>query len=189
MRKWFESKFERILLAVLKNKRAKVKVGFKRVLPLHELIADRWEKAEYLGFEKGASVYDACYVFGDVKVGANTWVGPFTVLDGTGGLTIGSNCSISAGVHIYTHSSVKWAVSGGKMAYEYAAVHIADNCFIGPHSIIQKGVTIGRCSVIAANSFVNNDVGEFEIAGGSPAKKIGKVKVAENGEYELHFNE
>src|SRR5688500_12635029 len=116
-----------ILIHFFKQRRDFVRKKFKRVLPTGELLNDRWEKASYLGFGKKSSVYDSCIVFGDVKVGENTWVGPNTILDGSGGLTIGSNCSVSAGVQIYTHDSVQWAISGGKAPYEYAPVLIEDN--------------------------------------------------------------
>ena len=33
--------------------------------------------------------YDSVLVIGDVQVGKNTWIGPFVVLDGSGGLEIG----------------------------------------------------------------------------------------------------
>ena len=44
-------------------------------------------------------------------VGEGTWIGAFTVIDGSGGLTIGRGCDISSGVHIYTHSSTRRCVS------------------------------------------------------------------------------
>ena len=44
-------------------------------------------------------------------VGEGTWIGAFTVIDGSGGLTIGKGCDISSGVHIYTHSSARRCVS------------------------------------------------------------------------------
>ena len=91
---------------------------FQRDLPLSELLFDRWERAKTLGFGKGTSIYHNSYVYGDVSVGKNTWIGPFTILDGTGCLKIGSYCSISAGVQIYTHDSVKWAITGGKAPYD-----------------------------------------------------------------------
>src|ERR1700741_4941899 len=105
------------LIALFKyilGKRNLMRSKLNRVLPLNEVLTDRWKKAAYLGFGKGTSIYDSSVVFGNVKVGDNTWVGPFTILDGPGDLTIGSHCSISAGVHIYTHDTVQWAVSGGK---------------------------------------------------------------------------
>ena len=109
-------------------------------LPFGDYIVDRWEKAKNLGFGEGSSIYDSAIVIGDVKVGKNTWIGPFTVLDGTGGLEIGDTCSISAGVQIYTHDTVEWAISGGKHPKEQAPVQIGNRCYIGPNSIISKGV-------------------------------------------------
>jgi hypothetical protein len=70
--------------------RAEMRNQWNRDLPLEELLFDRWERAERLGFGKGTSIYHNSYVYGDVKVGRNTWIGPFTVLDGSGGLKIGS---------------------------------------------------------------------------------------------------
>jgi acetyltransferase-like isoleucine patch superfamily enzyme len=105
-----------------------------------------------------------------VKIGRNTWIGPFTVLDGSGDLIIGDNCSISAGVQIYTHDTVEWATSGGIKKAQYAPVTIGSCCYIGPNVIISKGVTIGDGCVIGANSFVNADVASGMKAWGTPAK-------------------
>lgn len=142
------------------------------MLPVGDQLSDRWEKAEFLGFGKGASIYDSAYVFGDVSVGENTWVGPNVILDGSGGLSIGSNCSISAAVQIYSHDSVNWAISGGKASYEYESTSIGDNCYIGPNTIIQRGVTIGTGVVVGANSFVNCNVPDHHKAYGSPVKIV-----------------
>ena len=145
---------------------------YKRLLPLSELLQDRWEKANFAGFGKGTSVYDSSYIFGDVTVGDNTWVGPFTILDGSGGLSIGSNCSVSAGVQIYTHDTVRWAVSGGLDPYEYDKVIIEDNCYIGPNTIIAKGVHLRKGTIVGANSFVNKSYPENAKIAGNPAKII-----------------
>lgn len=162
---------------------------WRRVLPAGEEISDRWEKARYLGFGEGTSIYDSSLVIGDVKVGKNTWIGPFTILDGSGGLEIGDYCSISAGVHIYTHDSVKWALSGGRAKYEHAPVRIGNCCYIGPQSIIGKGVRIGDHCLIGANSLVTSDQDDYSIAAGSPCKVIGRVKVDEMGLIELLMKE
>ena len=113
-------------------------------MPFGELLIDRSKKASLLNFGEGTTIHDSSYVYGDVAVGKNTWIGPFTVLDGSGGLKIGANCSISTGVQIYSHDTIDWATSGGEKPYEYAPVVIEDNCYIGPNSIIQKGVTIKK---------------------------------------------
>lgn len=147
--------------------------NYKRSLPLNEVLSNRWEKARSLGFGEGTSVYDSCCVFGEVLVGKNTWIGPFTILDGSGGLEIGNNCSISAGVQIYSHDSVDWAISGGEKPYAYAATKIGDNCYIGPNTIIAKGIEIGKGTIVGANSFVNQSFPPDSKIAGSPARLIG----------------
>ena len=57
---------------------------FNRSLPFADEVLDRWERAKKLKFGEGTSIYDSSYVFGEVVVGKNTWIGPFTVIDGSG---------------------------------------------------------------------------------------------------------
>ena len=109
-----EQKILSWLLKVYKRLFDGKKDKFDRGLPFADCFVDRWEKAEALGFGKGTSIYDSSLVLGDVKVGENSWIGPNTVLDGSGGLEIGSNCSISAGVQIYSHDSVSRSIVTGK---------------------------------------------------------------------------
>ncbi|MHA4875698.1 hypothetical protein, partial [Enterococcus faecium] len=52
------------------------------------------------------------WIIGDPEIGEGTWIGAFTVIDGSGGLHIGAGCDISSGVQIYTHSSMRRCVSG-----------------------------------------------------------------------------
>lgn len=150
---------------------------FARSLPLCEGLFDRWERARELGFGEESSIYPSALVYGDVRVGAHTWIGPYTLLDGSGGaLSIGSWCSVSTGVHIYTHDTVRYALSSGKVPKREAHVSIGDNVFIGAQSVITAGVRIGSRCLIAANSLVIRDVPEGSIVGGTPAKLIGHVE-------------
>ena len=41
-------------------------------------------------------------------------------------------------------------------------------------AVILQGVTIGKGAVVCAGAVVNKDVGDYEIVGGVPAKKIGE---------------
>lgn len=153
-----------------------------RVLPLGEMVVDRWEKARLLHFGEGASIYDSAIVFGDVRVGAQSWIGPQVVLDGAAApVRIGSWCSISASVHIYTHDSVAWAVTGGTASYPSGPVHIGEKVYIGPMSVIAKGVTIGDGCIIGAHSFVNSDIPAGYAAWGSPARVVGRVVLHKDG--------
>lgn len=160
-----------------------------RDLPLEELISDRWERAKALGFGEGASIYQSSYVYGRVSVGAHTWIGPLTLLDGSGGLTIGEHCSISAGVQIYTHDTVKSALSGGVAPYERAPVVIGSNCYIGSQTVIAKGVTVGDHCIVGACSFVNRYLPPFTVAFGVPCRPAGRVSIAPDGSVEVIIDE
>lgn len=147
-----------------------------RMTPAGDYLQDRWSRAEELGFGSESSIYDSALVIGDVKVGRKTWIGPFVVLDGSGGLSIGNNCSISAGVQIYSHDSVSWANSGGIQSIPRASVKIGDRCYLGPNVVVQRGVVIGDGAVIGANSLVNQNVPEGSFFAGNPAKLIRDAK-------------
>src|SRR2546423_10331063 len=105
-----ETEGHRALLDLHRALRHEMKARWNRSVPFADELFDRWERAAFLGFGSGASIYDSSLVLGDVQVGEETWIGPFTVLDGRGGLTIGKYCSISAGVQLYSHDTVKWAL-------------------------------------------------------------------------------
>ncbi len=151
---------------------------FDRSLPFADaVLRNRWERAQALGFGEGASIYDSAIVYGAVAVGEHSWIGPSVLLDGSGGpLSIGAWCSISAGVHIYTHDTVLRSLSGGVMDRYCAAVSIGDRCYIGAQSVIRAGVQIGTMCVVGANSFIHRDVPERSIVGGSPGRILGRVE-------------
>lgn len=177
------------LRELYKALRTEMKRKWNRDLPLEELLFDRWERANQLGFGEGTSIYHNSYVYGDVKVGKNTWIGPFTILDGSGGLEIGSNCSVSSGVQIYSHDTVMWALSEGKAEYERRPVRIGDCCYIGSQTVITKGVAIGSYTVIGALSLVNKDIPDNSIVMGVPAKIAGKVVIDKEGKIALCYDD
>ena len=143
---------------------------YNRSLPFGDMIVDRWEKAKLLNFGEGTSIYDNSLVLGEVHVGKNTWIGPNTLLDGSGGrLIIGDNCSVSAGVQIYTHDTVRKSLSGGKATIEKSSTSIGNDCYIGPNTIIVKGVKVGDRVVIGANSLVLKDIPSDCKVFGTPA--------------------
>lgn len=151
--------------------------AFHRDLPFEELVFDRWERAKELGFGDGSSIYHNTYVMFDVKVGKNTWIGPSVMLDGRGGLCIGDWCSISAGVHIYTHDTVQWSLTGGNAEIETAPVQIGNCTYIGSQSIILPGVSVGDHCVIGAGSLVKHNIPDYSIAVGTPARITGSVNI------------
>lgn len=174
---------------IIHEKRLAMREKWNRTLPTAELFSNRWEKAEFLGFGEGTSVYDSAIVMGEVSVGKNVWVGPNTILDGTGGrLSIGDGCDVSMGVQIYTHDTVKRCISGGKCPIENGDVSIGNNCYIAPMTIISKGVKIGNHCVVAAHSFVNSSFDDFSIIAGIPARKIGEIKIVDDSIEYIYYS-
>ncbi|WP_428966740.1 acyltransferase [Micromonospora fluostatini] len=126
-----------------------------------------------------ANPYNAhAWIVGEPVIGAGTWIGAFTVIDGSGGLTIGAGCDISSGAQIYTHSSVRRCVSG--RAYpqvDRAPVTIGDRVFIGANATVLMGVTIGDGAVVGAGAVVTRDVPAGTVVAGVPARVVSTVEV------------
>ena len=153
---------------------------WKRYIPFFDILFDRWTNAKDFGFGDRSNISHNSYIFGDVQIGKNTFIGPFTILDGNAGLEIGNNSSIAAGVQIYSHDSIGRALSGHKVDQKFGKVKIGDNCFIGPNSVITQGVSIGDNCFIGANSVITFDVKSKSAVAGNPSKIIGKVNIINN---------
>jgi len=118
------------------------------------------------------------WIVGDPDIGEGTWIGAFTVIDGSGGLTIGAGCDISTGAHIYSHSTARRCVS--RRAYgavDRESTRLGEAVFVGANATIMMGVSIGDQAVIAAGAVVTDDVAARTIVAGVPATKIGEVHV------------
>jgi acetyltransferase-like isoleucine patch superfamily enzyme len=142
----------------------------QRHVSVGDLLTDRRETARELDFGEGTSCYDNVLVLGKVTVGKNCWIGPNVVLDGSGGLSIGDHIDISAGVQIYTHDTLRRVSSEGVDKIDYAPTRIGSRVYIGPQTVIQKGVVIGDDVVIGTLSFVNRDIPSGAKVWGVPAK-------------------
>lgn len=155
----------------------RLRAEWQRSLSFEDGFFDRWGRAERLGWGEGTSIYNSAMVLEPVEIGRDTWIGPWAVLDGSGGgLRIGSNVNVSAGVHIYTHDTMLACLSGGTLPRREGPVVIGDRTFIGPQSVITAGVTIGHHCVVGAKSFVNKDVPPRTMVAGSPARPFGRVE-------------
>ena len=55
-------------------------------------------------------------------------------------------------------------------------IRIGDNCFIGAHSIILPGVTLGKEVIVGAGAVVTKSYPDGSIVAGNPARLIGNSK-------------
>jgi acetyltransferase-like isoleucine patch superfamily enzyme len=141
---------------------------------------DQLPKWSEIKNEVGVEFNQFCIIRGKqfISMGEDVWIGYFTLIDGSGGLEIGSRVSISSGVHIYTHDSTEFRqrnlekdpINGTHI--KRAPVKIGNNVQIGANAVIAPGVTIGDNVIIGALSFVNKDILSNSVAVGCPCKVI-----------------
>jgi acetyltransferase-like isoleucine patch superfamily enzyme len=134
--------------------------------PWHHLPANRWNPH--------------AWVVGEPDVGEGCWIGAFTVIDGSGGLTIGPGCDISAGAQIYTHSTVQRAVTGGRAPVERRPTRIGAQCHIGAAAVVLMGVVLGDRCVVGAGAVVREGTvaPDDSVLVGVPARVLPRSSVA-----------
>lgn len=119
------------------------------------------------------------WIINEPEIGEGTWIGPFTVIDGIGGLRIGRGCDISSGAHIVTHSTVRRCVSERRYdEIDKAGTLIEDFVFIGENATILMGVRVGHHSVIGAGSVVEEYtvIPPFSLVVGVPARIVRSIE-------------
>lgn len=161
---------------------------WNRNIPVVDILFDRWAAAGRFKFGEKSNISHMSYVIGDVKVGKNTFVGPFTIIDGSGGLAIGDNCSIAAGAHVYSHDTIGRTLSAYRSKISRAPTKIGNCCFIGPNAVITKGVTVGDYCFIGANSVVLADIPNYTAVMGIPAKPVGRIEISKKGEVSIRLD-
>jgi acetyltransferase-like isoleucine patch superfamily enzyme len=129
------------------------------------------------------------WIIGEPTIGEGCWIGPFTVIDGSGGLTIGRGVDVSCGAQIYTHSTVRRCISARAVSeVERQPTTIGDFVFIGANASVMMGVNVGDRSVVAAGAVVVDDVPPATIVAGVPARAIGTV-IFDGDRVELRYSQ
>jgi acetyltransferase-like isoleucine patch superfamily enzyme len=107
-------------------------------------------------------------------MGNNSNIGPYNYIGCSGKITIGNNVMLAPRVSIYAENHVfdNPNITIKAQGVTKSAVVIEDDCWIAANVVILAGVTIGKGSVIAAGSVVNDDIPAFSVVAGVPARVI-----------------
>lgn len=106
-------------------------------------------------------------------------------------IKIGNDVQITSGVTMLTHG-YDWSVlkgQYGEVTGSCGEIAIGNNCFIGMHTTILKGVHIGDNCIIGANSLVNKNIPDGWVAAGNPVKLIMTVEEYRKKRMETQFSE
>ncbi len=111
-----------------------------------------------------------------VKIGKNVEIGYFCIIDNVhpNMVEIEDNVTIAAMSIILAHDNSMYYAHGEDV--RFAKVVIKKNAFIGVHSVILPGVTIGEGAIVGAMSLVNKDVPPNTIVAGVPARIIRTIE-------------
>jgi acetyltransferase-like isoleucine patch superfamily enzyme len=118
------------------------------------------------------------------NVADNVFIGHHNFIDASNGIEIGTGCQITNFVSMLTHSSHKairlygsqYNKVGPMIAYGEGSVSIGRYTFIGPHSVIMPGTSIGKGSIVSAFSLVKGTFPDFAILAGNPATVVGDTR-------------
>lgn len=136
-------------------------------------------------FGGSISLGDNCYLLqgcklitygGNITIGNNTSINPYSILYGQGSITIGSNvriaaeCAIVAFNHIFSSMDIPISHQG----IEAKGIIIEDDVWLGNGVKVLDGITLGKGCVVGAGSVVTHSTEPFGIYVGVPAKLIKK---------------
>ena len=114
-----------------------------------------------------------------IEIGSGTSIAGSCVLSATSQIRLGRSVLLARNVyiadHMHAHDDVGVPVLDQGIT-RVAPVEIGDGAWLGQNVVITPGVRVGRGAVVGANSVVRNDVPDFSVAVGAPARVVRQVE-------------
>lgn len=120
---------------------------------------------------ESAFVSDMSYLIGDVTVGENASLWPFTCLRGDGGATVvGNETNVQEFTTLHGAKLGDEVTVGHNVVVDYATVE--DHSLVGMQSAVLRGATVESNCLVAAGSIVLQEqtIPEGHLAYGAPAQ-------------------
>lgn len=127
-------------------------------------------KLKELGFAMIKAISPESYTFDKNNIGAGTLVMPKAVVNIDA--VIGENCIINTGAVIEHGCKISDHSHVASLACLAGEVEVGEEVLIGAGAVILQQIKIGRGAVVGAGAVVLNDVQEYAVVVGNPARKI-----------------
>ena len=116
------------------------------------------------------TLHDRCLVLSGkgVQIGAHCWFGQNSVIDGTGGITIGRGVRVGMYSQLWSHVAAGEQIEGCTLIGERPVV-IEDDVWLVGSCIVASGITIGRRSVALIGSNITKSCSSNTVLAGTPA--------------------
>lgn len=161
----------RLSKAVKIGHRSKLDPGLKGMIDVH---TDVWVSSDVemqtdtlLQIGGGTTIQRRCSINGTVRMGRGCILAP--------------SVFISSGTHPFREipflpirEQERRLAADERLEALDRPVWVQDDCWVGTHAVICPGITIGKGSIIGANSVVTKDVQPYSVYAGSPASAIGE---------------
>ncbi len=132
---------------------------------------------------KRRSLSDASVPEGELRIGSNVHVAPFSLIQSHGGFSMGSHGGIAAGARIYTLSNhpndpfdrsrvVQWTNLSPNSAYIIGPIVFGENVGVSINSIVLGGTHLRDATYVTPNSIVLGEFPANSVLGGSPAVRL-----------------
>jgi maltose O-acetyltransferase len=127
---------------------------------------------------KGSAIISNITISGDRDAPSRLYLGAGCVLNGPTHLDLNATITIGDRVHIGHHVvmiTTEHEVGGSDRrcgTLTLRPIVIGDGAWIGAHSTLGPGVSIGKGAVVAMGSIVTSDVPPNKLVGGNPARPI-----------------
>lgn len=129
-----------------------------------------------------------------LTLGDHVYIGHHNVIDASGGLTLDEGVQVTTHCALLTHSSHQALRLAGRAywgaddppGFVRAASRVGAYAFIGPHSVVAAGSSIGRGVLVRAFSYVSGEVPDFAVVAGQPARIVGDTRQLDAAWLEAH---
>jgi UDP-2-acetamido-3-amino-2,3-dideoxy-glucuronate N-acetyltransferase len=141
---------------------------------------------ENVDIGEGTKIWYFCHILKNANIGRNCVIGQNVSIES--GVTIGDRCKIQNNVSVYKGVTLEEEVFCGpscvftnvynprafiERKHEFRPTLVKRGATIGANATIVCGATIGRYAMVGAGAVVKNDVPDYAVVAGIPARQVG----------------